>query len=177
MRPVVGRSRPPSRASRVDFPQPEGPVMATNSPGATSKETPSSAVSESGIWVGVVGTGAPGRVGAGRGRREPPGCRPGPGGAGGRGAGGRGAALPAPGRKAGGRGPDGGRPSPGGADSPLPEGGTSARGGATGEAPGARVPGGAGGRGSPPGLGPAGAPGGAPPPGPGRVAGGTGAGR
>src|SRR5579884_4539449 len=44
MRPVVGRSRPPSRASRVDFPQPEGPVMATNSPGATSKETPSSAV-------------------------------------------------------------------------------------------------------------------------------------
>src|SRR5215470_12454109 len=43
MRPAEGRSRPPSRASRVDLPPPDGPVIATNSPGATSNETLSSA--------------------------------------------------------------------------------------------------------------------------------------
>src|SRR5215472_9308934 len=42
-RPLLGRSRPPSSASSVDLPPPDGPVMATNSPGATSNDTCSSA--------------------------------------------------------------------------------------------------------------------------------------
>ena len=41
--PAVGRSRPPSRCSSVDFPQPLGPMTATVSPGATSRSTPSTA--------------------------------------------------------------------------------------------------------------------------------------
>src|SRR5688572_29511106 len=43
MAPLVGRSRPAMRFRSVDFPQPEGPTMATNSPGATSSEMRSSA--------------------------------------------------------------------------------------------------------------------------------------
>ena len=39
----VGVSSPPTRLSRVDLPQPEGPMTATNSPGATPRLTPSSA--------------------------------------------------------------------------------------------------------------------------------------
>ena len=31
--PVVGTSRHPMRLRRVDFPEPEGPMMAMNSPG------------------------------------------------------------------------------------------------------------------------------------------------
>ena len=41
--PPDGRSSPPSRCSRVDFPQPLGPMMATVSPAATSRSTPSTA--------------------------------------------------------------------------------------------------------------------------------------
>ena len=39
MLPAVGRSRPPSRYSRVDFPQPLGPMIAADSPAATSSCT------------------------------------------------------------------------------------------------------------------------------------------
>ena len=38
-----GRSRPPSRCSSVDFPQPLGPITATVSPRAMSRSTPSTA--------------------------------------------------------------------------------------------------------------------------------------
>jgi hypothetical protein len=38
--PAVGRSRAPSNWSSVVFPQPLGPVMATNSPWTTLKVTP-----------------------------------------------------------------------------------------------------------------------------------------
>ena len=41
--PPVGRSSPPSRYSRVDLPQPLGPIMATVSPRATSRSTSSTA--------------------------------------------------------------------------------------------------------------------------------------
>src|SRR5258705_5524273 len=39
-RPAVGRSRVPSRWSRVDFPTPEAPMMATLSPAFTVRLTP-----------------------------------------------------------------------------------------------------------------------------------------
>ena len=35
-----GKSRPPIMWRRVDFPEPEGPTMATNSPSATVKSMP-----------------------------------------------------------------------------------------------------------------------------------------
>ena len=38
--PVVGRSRPPRSWRSVLFPEPEGPMRATNSPGWTARETP-----------------------------------------------------------------------------------------------------------------------------------------
>jgi hypothetical protein len=41
--PEVGRSRPPSRWSIVDLPDPELPMMATNSPRSTDSEMPLSA--------------------------------------------------------------------------------------------------------------------------------------
>src|SRR4029453_15494786 len=41
--PAVGWSRPASRLNRVDLPQPEGPMTATNSPSATSRSSPSRA--------------------------------------------------------------------------------------------------------------------------------------
>src|SRR3954470_21554102 len=42
--PADGFVRPAITLSRVDFPQPEGPTMETNSPGATSKDTSRNAV-------------------------------------------------------------------------------------------------------------------------------------
>jgi hypothetical protein len=44
-RPPVGASRPATIWRRVDFPQPDGPRIVTNSPAATSSETSSSATS------------------------------------------------------------------------------------------------------------------------------------
>jgi hypothetical protein len=41
----VGRSSPPSRWSSVDFPEPLCPMIATVSPGATSRSAPSSTCS------------------------------------------------------------------------------------------------------------------------------------
>src|SRR6476620_5209902 len=41
--PDVGLSSPPSRCSIVDLPQPDGPMIATNSPFSTSMDTPRSA--------------------------------------------------------------------------------------------------------------------------------------
>jgi hypothetical protein len=41
--PAVGRSRQPIRCMKVDFPDPDGPVSATNSPGSIDSETPRSA--------------------------------------------------------------------------------------------------------------------------------------
>ena len=38
--PEVGRSSVPIRLSRVDFPEPDGPTMATNSPSSTARDTP-----------------------------------------------------------------------------------------------------------------------------------------
>ena len=38
--PEVGLSSVPIRFSRVDFPEPEGPTMATNSPSSTLRDTP-----------------------------------------------------------------------------------------------------------------------------------------
>ena len=46
MRPSLGRSRPATRLRMVLLPQPEGPTMATNSPGRTSRLTRSIAVSQ-----------------------------------------------------------------------------------------------------------------------------------
>ncbi len=40
MRPDVGRARPPRRCRSVDLPQPEGPMIATNSPFWTWMSTP-----------------------------------------------------------------------------------------------------------------------------------------
>ena len=37
MLPLVGLSNPPKRCSSVDFPQPDGPMMATNSPFSISE--------------------------------------------------------------------------------------------------------------------------------------------
>src|SRR4029453_7716539 len=48
--PAEGRSRPPSRCSRVDFPQPLGPITARVSPEATSSSTPSSARTRPSPW-------------------------------------------------------------------------------------------------------------------------------
>jgi hypothetical protein len=42
--PPEGVSRQPSRFMKVDFPEPEGPMTATNSPAAMSSDTPFSAV-------------------------------------------------------------------------------------------------------------------------------------
>src|SRR5581483_5049034 len=42
--PPSGRLSPATMLSRVDLPQPDGPTMARNSPGATSNDTRSSAV-------------------------------------------------------------------------------------------------------------------------------------
>ena len=42
--PSVGRSTPPMMCSRVDFPEPEGPTMETNSPFSTLKDTLSRAL-------------------------------------------------------------------------------------------------------------------------------------
>ena len=44
MLPVVGLSKPPSRCKSVDFPQPDGPMIATNSPSCMSIFTPRRAV-------------------------------------------------------------------------------------------------------------------------------------
>jgi hypothetical protein len=41
--PVVGWSSPPIRLSKVDLPEPDGPMMETNSPGATWRLMSSSA--------------------------------------------------------------------------------------------------------------------------------------
>ncbi len=41
--PDVGRSSPPSRCSIVDLPDPDEPMIATNSPCSTASETPRSA--------------------------------------------------------------------------------------------------------------------------------------
>ena len=41
--PAVGRSIAPMRLSSVVLPEPDGPVTATNSPGAIARSTPSSA--------------------------------------------------------------------------------------------------------------------------------------
>ena len=41
--PVVGRSRPATRLSSVDFPLPDGPMTATTSPAATLMLTSASA--------------------------------------------------------------------------------------------------------------------------------------
>ena len=41
--PEVGLSTPPSICSNVDFPLPEGPIIATNSPFCTLKDTLSNA--------------------------------------------------------------------------------------------------------------------------------------
>jgi hypothetical protein len=38
--PEVGRARPPSRWSSVDFPHPDGPTMETNSPRSIWMSTP-----------------------------------------------------------------------------------------------------------------------------------------
>ena len=40
--PAVGRSRPASRLSVVDFPLPDAPTRQTNSPGATTRSTSAS---------------------------------------------------------------------------------------------------------------------------------------
>jgi hypothetical protein len=40
---LLGVSRQPSRFMKVDLPDPEGPMMATNSPGSTFRSTPLSA--------------------------------------------------------------------------------------------------------------------------------------
>src|SRR5271155_3413856 len=41
--PEVGRSRQPIRLTRVDLPEPDGPIIAIHSPGATLREKLSSA--------------------------------------------------------------------------------------------------------------------------------------
>src|SRR3712207_6358967 len=41
--PDVGRSRHPTMCRRVDFPDPDGPTIATHSPGHTRSSTPRSA--------------------------------------------------------------------------------------------------------------------------------------
>ena len=41
--PEVGISSPPIMCSRVDFPEPDVPTTATNSPSSTDKVTPSRA--------------------------------------------------------------------------------------------------------------------------------------
>ena len=41
--PSLGPSSPPNRCSSVDLPEPEGPMMATNSPLFTTRFTPSRA--------------------------------------------------------------------------------------------------------------------------------------
>ena len=46
-RPEVGRSSPPASRSRVDLPEPLGPITATNSPAPTRSETSSSALTRS----------------------------------------------------------------------------------------------------------------------------------
>jgi hypothetical protein len=43
MRPDVARSMPATRFSNVDFPDPDRPTMATNSPGQALRSTPRSA--------------------------------------------------------------------------------------------------------------------------------------
>src|SRR6476620_1397273 len=40
MLPLVGLSKPPSKCNSVDLPQPDGPIIATNSPSPTSKDKP-----------------------------------------------------------------------------------------------------------------------------------------
>ena len=46
--PEVGESMPARRWSRVDLPQPDGPVMATDSPNATVRSIPARALT----WPG-----------------------------------------------------------------------------------------------------------------------------
>ena len=41
--PEVGWSRQPRICIKVDFPEPDGPMIATNSPSLTRSETPRSA--------------------------------------------------------------------------------------------------------------------------------------
>jgi len=41
--PLVGRSRPAIMFSNVDFPLPDGPITATDSPGGICMRTPSTA--------------------------------------------------------------------------------------------------------------------------------------
>src|SRR5699024_6471406 len=79
---LSGRSRPPRVCSSVDFPLPEGPVTARNSPSSTERSTWSSAVavprrrvapltcSRAGVdsgraWVGPLGGWVRGRGGGG----------------------------------------------------------------------------------------------------------------
>jgi len=45
MRPSYPDSSPPMMLNKVDLPQPDGPITARNSPGATVNDTLSSAVS------------------------------------------------------------------------------------------------------------------------------------
>src|SRR5256886_5649557 len=45
--PAVGVVRSPMIRRRVDFPQPDGPISETNSPGSTSRSIPCSAVTRS----------------------------------------------------------------------------------------------------------------------------------
>jgi hypothetical protein len=47
-RPEVGRSSVPITCSMVDLPEPDGPTIATISPAAMPRETPSSAVTPPG---------------------------------------------------------------------------------------------------------------------------------
>ena len=49
--PPSGSSRPPRHARSVDFPEPDGPTIATTSPRSTVSETPRNAsVSSSPVW-------------------------------------------------------------------------------------------------------------------------------
>src|SRR5215470_9887130 len=43
MSPEVGASKPAKSRSMVDFPQPDGPMIARPAPGSTENETPASA--------------------------------------------------------------------------------------------------------------------------------------
>ena len=82
--PLVAGSSPPSTCSRVDLPEPDGPMIATNSPSATSRSTPRTRLHRD--PVGAVhldqlagpqqGWAPPGSLGADRLTRVPPGIVP-----------------------------------------------------------------------------------------------------
>ena len=48
--PAVGVSRPARQCRRVDLPEPEGPMMAANSPGRMARLTPSRATTRASPW-------------------------------------------------------------------------------------------------------------------------------